>query len=523
MRNNTQNSIQLTRRKLMLASFAGVIAEATGPSALSQVLQEAKSTHKNVLLVAIDDLRPELGVYNAPLALSPNIDAFSETGLTFDQAFVHQAICAPSRATLMTGLRPDTTGIYGLRQPVSTVLPASSPILNRTFKNAGFETVSIGKIFHHITDVAEGWSQPAYDMMKDDATRARRMALSPETYLEGYKWGEAGNLDRHGTWRAPPFEGADVGDYAYADGNNTLHAMQRLHELAYTQKRFLMCFGFHRPHLPFFAPRKYWDLYDPADIEVPPLKTRPEGAPPYALASSGETRNYANTEQDRSEPFSDEFSRRMTHGYLACVSYIDSLFGELMRTLCKLKLEKETIVVVWGDHGYKLGEYGQYNKHTNYEVDVRVPLIVHVPGMETAGQRTSALVETVDIFPSLLELTGQSVPETLEGLSFKPLLKSPDRPWKTAAFHQYPRSANDSDGTGSTVRREMMGYAVRTDGFRYVAWVDRETGEVLFQELYDLKNDPDETVNVAREARFAEKVAELEQTRLAGWKSAKPV
>lgn len=485
-------------------------------------LAKAIESKKNVLLVSIDDLRPMLGAYGASTVQSPKLDEFSKSALLFERAYVHQAICAPSRANLMTGLRPDTTGIYGLRTKVSDALP-DHVTLSQAFRNAGYETLSIGKVYHHIDDDLESWSVPPHDAYKDPTFGDNRQSLTPENYLQGFEWGEEGNLDRHGKWRAPPSEAADVGDFAYPDGRNSLFAIQQFAKLEHTGSPFLMCLGFHRPHLAFNAPKKYWDLYDPAEIEIPSFNTAPVGSPDYALARSGELRNYAGTEQDPNVPFSDEFTRKMIHGYMACVSYVDELFGQIMDALAKYSLADDTVVVVWGDHGYKLGEYGQFNKHSNFEIDTRIPLLIRTPGMDTGGQKSTAFVETVDIYPTLTDLAGLPANASLEGISFAPVIHDPDRSWKSAAFQQYPRSSVDTAGTGSVaMKRDLMGYAVRTDSFRYVVWVEKETGNITARELYDLNIDPGETVNRIEQRKYQKDILKLETLRQGGWRVALP-
>jgi arylsulfatase A-like enzyme len=514
-----KNSIRnpaLTRRSV-LAGGAGLTAALSLPG-----LARAMESGKNVLLVSIDDLRPMLGAYGASLVQSPRIDAFARTALLFERAYVQQAICAPSRANLMTGLRPDSTGIYGLNRRVSDALP-DHVTLSQAFRNAGYETISIGKIYHHADDDIGSWSVPPHDAYLDPTFADNRQSLTPESYLVGIKWGEAGNLDRRGNWRAPPFEAADVGDHAYPDGRNTLYAIQQLARLDYKKSPFLMCMGFRRPHLAFYAPRKYWDLYDPAKIELPSWRTAAVGAPDYALARSGETRNYADTEQDPDVPFSEEFTRKMIHGYMACVSYVDALFGQIMDALAQYGLAENTIIALWGDHGYKLGEYGQFNKHSNYEIDTRIPLMIRTPGMKSGGRKSNAFVETVDIYPTLLELAGLDNAQPVEGLSFAPLVEAPDRPWKTATFQQYPRNARDSDGVGDVpISRNLMGYAVRTDAFRYVVWLETDTGKITARELYDLRIDPGETVNRINERKYRQDIKKLEALRQGGWRVALP-
>jgi iduronate 2-sulfatase len=268
--------------------------------------------------------------------------------------------------------------------------------------------------------------------------------------------------------------------------------------------------GFLKPHLPFVAPKKYWDLYRPEDMHPAPNSSMPQDAPDYAGHSSGELRQYHGI--PRTGPLSAEQARSMVHGYHAALSYMDAQVGRLLAALEESGAARNTVVVLWGDHGWQLGEHGMWCKHTNYETSTHAPLIVAAPGL--APVKTDGLVEFVDIYPSLADLCGLPAPEGVEGVSFRPLMAAPRRAWKKAAFSQYPRNVAGM-GPG-------MGYSVRTDRWRLVEWSPRRNPDLKEYELYDHRADPQENVNLARRPEHAETLRELTATLRAGWKAAVP-
>ncbi|OHB77221.1 MAG: hypothetical protein A2Z25_08215, partial [Planctomycetes bacterium RBG_16_55_9] len=417
----------------------------------------------NVLFIAVDDLRPQLGCYGRKEIISPNIDRLASRGLLFERAYCQQAVCAPSRASLLTGARPDTTRIYDLNTPVRKVMP-NVVTLPQHFKDNGYETVSIGKIYHHPKDDRQGWSAEPYraGTFPEGAWKGRGY-LTDEAVAQMERYDKA-NPDMQG--RGPAFEAADVPDSAYPDGGNTEHAIRELNRLK--GKSFFLAMGFYRPHLPFNAPKKYWDMYKPQDIRLADNPFIPRNAPSYATTDWGELRSYYGI--PKKGPCSDELAQQLIHGYYACVSYTDAMIGRLLDELDRLKLTDNTVIILWGDHGWKLGEHAGWCKHTNFELDTHVPMILSVPGMKTAGKRTWALTEYVDIYPTLCQACGLSLPAHLEGLSMMPLVDNPGRPWKKAAFSQYPRG-------------KVMGYTLRTERFRYTEWRERKTDKVMAREL----------------------------------------
>jgi arylsulfatase A-like enzyme len=494
--------------------FLSLIAAGTAGAALSPVSSLSdrrawgtESPKRNVLFVAVDDLRPQLGCYGHEEIRSPNIDRLAARGLLFERAYCQQAVCAPSRASLLTGTRPDTTKIYNLSTPVRKAMP-DVLTLPQHFRNHGYETVSLGKIYHHRNDDnGKGWSVPAWHPKGE--WKGRGYVSAEAIHLMEER--DATNPEKKGI--GPPVDAADVADNGYPDGATADRAIQELRRLK--DKPFFLAAGFYKPHLPFNAPKKYWDLYDRSRIQLPANRDAPDGAPPFALTSWGELRQYVGI--PRQGNVSDEQARELIHGYYACVSYMDAQLGRVLDELERLGLREKTAVVLWGDHGWKLGEYSAWCKHTNFELDTHAPLILSTPGRKNAGRKTRALVEFVDIYPSLCEAAGLPLPNHLEGTSMLPLFENPERRWKSAAFSQYPRGRSQASGG-----RPVMGYTMRTDRWRYTEWVDRKTGEAVAVELYDHSNDPGENVNVADRPANRAVVAKLGKMLDAGWRAARP-
>ena len=441
----------------------------------------------NVLFLAVDDLRPELGCYGHPTIKSPNIDRLAAQGLLFERAYCQQAVCAPSRISLLTGLRPDATGIYDLQHPLRKTKPdvLSMP---QYFKEHGYQTVSLGKIYHHARDDNRiGWTQPAW---RPKGGWTGRGYLDPESIRRIQPRDQAGGYPGVG----PAYESPDVPDEAYPDGVTARKAVEELRRLSRSDRPFFLAVGFLKPHLPFNAPRRWWDLYDRAAIHVPERNTWPDGMPPLAGTSWGELRKYAG--MPRKGPMPAAEAVNLIHGYYACVSYTDALVGKVLGELDRLGLRNNTVIILWGDHGWKLGDYGAWCKHTNFELDTHVPLILSVPGQKTVGRRTQALVEFVDIFPTLAELCGLEVPAACEGASMVPLVADPNRPWKEAAFSQYPRG-------------RAMGYSLRSGRWRYTEWIDRRSGKRVARELYDHAQSGVAQRNLASDPKFHDVVQRL--------------
>jgi iduronate 2-sulfatase len=456
----------------------------------------------NVLFVVLDDLRPQLGCYGHRQIISTNIDNLARDGILFERAYCQQAVCAPSRSSVLSGCRPDTTRIYDLATPLRKRMPDILS-LPEHFKNNGYEAISIGKVYHHPKDDLQGWSREPFQSRGDWQGRGYLTDEAIEAVKKNEEILRQRNDRRKGV--GPAFEAADVPDNAYHDGKDTDVAIEALRQIK--DRPFFLGMGYHKPHLPFNAPKRYWDMYPPGSIKLAENPFEPEGVTEFSLTNFGELRGYFG--MPKTGPVPDDQARQLIHGYSACVSYVDAQLGRLLAELDRLKLRDKTIIILWGDHGWKLGEHASWCKHTNFEIDARAPMIISVPRMRNAGEHTNTLAEFVDMYPTLCELCELPIPEHVEGLSFVPVLEKPDRPWKKAAFSQYPR-------------RDVMGYTMRTERYRYTEWQDRKSGEVKAWELYDHQRDPQENVNVIDRPEYAEDIRDLEITMKRGWRDAIP-
>lgn len=446
----------------------------------------------NILFIAVDDLRPELGCYGQSKIISPNIDRLAAEGTLFERAYCQQAVCAPSRNSLMTGLRPDAIGIYDLYTNFRTKVPGVVT-LPQHFKNNGYRAETVGKIYHtgHGNyDDTLSWSVPKWSVASVDYVDSGDTVRANGSYptINGKKI----------PWLAST---APAGNFI--DTRTTDQAIERLQVLK--DQSFFLAVGYVKPHLPFVAPKKYWDMYDPNSIEIPDL-SEPENMPEVALHNFGELRKYHGIPSEG--PLSEEQARNMIHGYYACVTHVDAEIGRLMSKLSELGLNDNTVVILWGDHGWKLGEYGSWCKHTNFESDTRVPLIVKSPVNQESGGRTSALVEFVDIYPSLCELAGLKLPHHLQGDSFVTLMNDPSQTGKKVALSQYPRGAD----LGYDRKKEIMGYSIRAGNYRFTRWQLYENPDsVVAIELYDHDQSSVAKVNLAEDPSFQDKVDEMSQ------------
>lgn len=436
---------------------------------------------RNVLFIAVDDLRVELGCYGSQHVLSPNIDRLARTGTLFERAYCQQTVCNPSRASMLTGLRPDTLRVWDLpthfrqNRPDAVTLP-------QLFMRNGYHAQCVGKIFHN-------WRQD--DWKGDPASWSVPAVLHYNSH---------GNDKPQVKGAVPPnlattkgLECRDVPDNAYFDGRVTDTAIKTLRQLSKTEKTFFLAVGFWKPHTPFNAPKKYWDLYDREKVPMPTNLTPPTDVPEVALT------------KDRIGGLTADNLREMHHGHLAAISYLDAQVGRVLAELDALNLRMNTIVVFWSDHGIHIGEHGLMNKTTAFELDAGVPLIIATPDHK-AGQRTDALVELLDIYPTLAELCQLPAPKELEGVSLVPLLKDPTGTVKEVALTQTPRP-NYLRGK----MPEVMGYSIRTPRFRYTEWRDFKTGKPKAVELYDHDRDPAETKNLANAPKQASNLEELKR------------
>lgn len=447
----------------------------------------------NVLLILVDDLKPALGCYGDPVAKTPNMDALAARGMRFDLAYCNQAVCAPSRFTLMLGSHSTSTGLYGLGSQLRQVVPDAVTMPQYFARHGGYRTESLGKVFHighgnhgdpqsfgveHFHDKVIEYLDPA----STDGGKLTR----EEAYFTNQKLDEIRSLPR-----GAAFESPDVADAEYADGRVAAEAVKRLR--AARERRaedgtpFFIAVGFARPHLPFSAPKRYWDLYDSASLPMPEFEELPKDAPAVAGKRGGEIANYKPVPAGRDATFSDELKRKLIHGYYASTSFVDAQIGKVIDELVRLRLSDETIVVLWGDHGFHLGDLGIWTKHTNYEQANRIPILISAPGVTRPGSSTKQLAESVDIFPTLAELAGlpaPQVPQRIDGMSLVPVLKDPASRVRDHAYHAYPK--------------KKLGRAIRTARYRLVEWKAPGDGAAAAEfELYDYETDPLETRNLA--------------------------
>jgi iduronate 2-sulfatase len=465
------------------------------------------SDRPNVLLICVDDLKPLLGCYGDTTVKSPNIDRLAARGLRFERAYCNQAVCAPSRNALLTGWRPQTLGIYDLGTNFREAAP-DAITLPQHFMAHGYRAEGLGKVFHvghgNHND-RDSWSVPHWnaDVVRYalPESRAPRGLTREEALFSNEPGQRAARLPR-----GAAYESADVPDSAYPDGQLAEEAIRRLQSAAKNPDQpFFIAVGFVKPHLPFCAPKKYWDLYDRSSFALPERRTPPDGAPEFAPTNWGELRQYSQIPESGDLP--DELQRTLIHGYHAAVSYMDAQLGRVIEALDEAGLTDNTIIVFWGDHGWHLGDHGMWCKHSNYEQAARIPLIVVAPGVTDDGAVSQGLVESVDIYPTLCNLAGLPVPEGLDGTSFHATLKDPVAATKEAVFHVYPRG-------------NMIGRAVRTARHRLVEWKrPGADADSAILELYDYEADPDETKNLAAEQP---EVVVTTRAILAKWPEAKP-
>ncbi|RMF36886.1 MAG: iduronate-2-sulfatase [Planctomycetota bacterium] len=448
----------------------------------------------NVLLILVDDLKPALGCYGDPAAVTPNIDALAQRGLRFRLAYCNQAVCAPSRFTLMLGSHSTSTGLYGLGNRLRDVLP-DAVTLPQFFARFGYHTQSLGKVFHighGNTGDPTSFMEPHFhekviEYLLPESTEGGKLTRE-EAYFTNQQLGNIRSLPRGAAFEAP-----DVTDEAYADGRVAAEAVRRLEAARAARESdgtpFFMAVGFARPHLPFCAPKKYWDAIDPARLPMPAWEELPRGAPAVAGKRGGEITNYAPVPESADVIRDPELKRKLIHGYYASASYTDAQVGKVLDAVDRLGLADNTIIVLWGDHGFHLGDLGIWTKHTNYEQANRIPLIVVAPGVTSAGSTTDQLAESVDVYPTLCELAGlpqPQVPQPLDGVSMVPVLKDPSVRVRDHAYHAYPK--------------RKMGRAIRTEQFRLVEWKPLGNPQATAEyELYDYWNDPHETRNWAEE------------------------
>jgi arylsulfatase A-like enzyme len=485
-------------RRTFLAWAAAAAGAAAMPGGLSASAPDGAAGDRkpsggrkpNVLFIAVDDLRPELGCYGVREILSPNIDRLAKRGILFDRAYCQQAVCNPSRASLLTGLRPDTLKVWDLVTKFRDLTP-DAVTLPQYFKQNGYYAVGMGKIFHNPFPDPPSWTIPDQPSPKGCRLYSKEaQRVLDQRYAEACRKGMSMEEARNRI-RGPATECEDVPDNRRFDGALGDLAVEYLQKAKAQPLPFFLAVGFILPHLPWTPPKKYWYLYDPMKIPMATNDFLPHGAPPMAMGGFYELQNqsdFKGAPNPEDGTLTEAQRRRLKHGYYASVSFTDAQVGRLLDELDRLGLSDNTIVVLWGDHGWKLGEHNGWCKQTNYEVDTRSPLLFVVPGAKTAGKTTAALAEFVDIYPTLCDLAGLPLPPNLAGRSLTPVLGDPSASVKAAAFSQFPRRWEGAS---------YMGYAMRTDRYRYVEWLNRRTAEVAAVELYDEKADPEENTNIA--------------------------
>ena len=466
--------------KLLLLTFVLAWPAVADRSHAAQTNRQAPTRKLNVLFIVADDLRNSLGCYGDTSVVSPNIDRLAKRGVRFDQAYCQYPVCNPSRTSFLTGLRPDTTRVQNNNTFFRSNLP-DVLTLPELFKKNGYYTASLGKIFHR-----GGTMEEVNESMADP------QSWSHVRFFQGTVKGQQGegrNLTG-GELAWCRWLSAEGDDEDQPDGQIATEAVRLINEKR--NEPFFLAIGFHKPHDPFIAPKKYFDLYPPNKIKLPqdPANRSPEV--PFALPNAyPQFKNFTDKERT-------EFKR----AYLAGLTFTDTQLGKVLTALEQNKLWENTLIVFLGDHGYHLGERGWWNKNTLFELSARAPLLFYAPQAKANGKSSRALVEFVDLYPTIAELCGLAAPANLEGLSFKPLLDNPAREWKRAAFTQ-------------VLRGRVQGRTVRTARWRYTEWEGSAGAE-----LYDHQNDPGEYRNLANDPAFAKQVAEMQQTLKGGWRAA---
>ncbi|MDD2597865.1 MAG: sulfatase [Kiritimatiellae bacterium] len=485
----------------------------------------------NILMIPVDDLKPLMGCYGHPQIITPNLDRLAQKGTTFLNNACQQAVCGPTRASLMTSRYPDSTGVWDLDTPMRSVNP-DILTLPQYLIQQGYETTGIGKTYHNPGCTDGKYDAPSWSIRYN----SQAITLTPTKYglptggylhpetqrayalgqkdVRGQKFRSGGArkiamTKVGGPMTAPATEclDTDLPDAAYYDGAMTDAACALLDKLALGDKPFFLSVGYLKPHLPFVAPRKYWDMYKREEIQVHPFQDMAQHSPEFAYNRNyGELRSYSDMPTTAEGGLSVDQQKQLIHGYRACVSYVDAQIGRLLDKVERLGIAENTIICLWGDHGWHIGDHGQWCKHTNYEQAVRSPLIIAAPGLK-GGQRCASPTGHIDIFPTLCALAGLPLPECVQGLDLTPLLREPAASMRSAILSQYPRTVNGMPA---------MGYTLRDKRHRYVKWLQMDyrkgerAGLLVATELYDYENDPMETVNLAASQEHAAIVREFE-------------
>lgn len=471
---------------LLVLSLA---AGCSSRSAAQSVTVQTPAKRPNVLFIMADDFRAELASYGSP-AITPNLDRLAMMGVQFERAYAQQAVCNPSRSSMLTGRRPDTIRIWNNSTHFRDLNPDVTT-LPLWFKEHGYETRCVGKIFHNWHTQVHGdprsWSAPEFLHFANHGDDLPQVVGElPPNFAKtttGFGYPKTGIC-----------ECRDVPDEAYYDGRVAAEAVKTLSQVK--DRPFFLAVGFWKPHAPFNAPKRYWDFYDRA--KLPPLDPRrPEGAPDIAFHESTEILGPVATQKK----LTPEQTAEMRHGYFANISYMDAQLGKVLDALEKSGVADNTIVTFVGDHGYHIGEHTLWGKTSNFELDARTPMLIAAPRVAAAGRKTKSPAELLDMFPTLVDLCGLPTPKGLEGLSLVPVLRDPSKSVQPAAFTQHPRPAY-YDRTPSA-RPTAMGVSIRTPQVRYTEWRDWTTGKTIAKELYADADEPAETRNQVDDPAFA--------------------
>jgi len=532
-----QNYIMMkSNRNLRISGKAiiGSIPVFTGLIMCSCTHNSTEKKAPNILFIIVDDLRPELGCFGNSLIKTPNIDKLAEKSMIFTNAFCHIGISAPARASMMTGLRPDSTRVWHLEDKFRKNLPDVLTI-PQYLHQFGYYTVGIGKIFHNHMPDSVSFDEPdlrpakyrTEDMIQRDAesfyydeslqkeldsVRNERLRKDPNAYAGGWAYGRS-------------VECSDAPDSSFYDGAQTLLTIESMKRLKGRKEPFFLTLGLYRPHLPFSAPKKYWDMYNRDSIPLASNDYLPINSPVFAMNSNHELRGCYDLEFVKHPSvyrLPDDTARMLRHGYYASISYIDACIGLLIKEMDKMGLLKNTIIVITGDNGFKLGEHRAWCKHTNYIIDTRIPLIVYTPELENKGKHCSRLIEHVDLFPTFCQLAGIEIPKYLQGTSFVPLLKNPYAEWKSAAFTQFHRKPQETPDQNRYMAYSIITYQYRYTEWRYWDYEHKTAGSLVATELYDLISDPEENINISNLPENKNLVEGLSQRLNKGWRYALP-
>jgi iduronate 2-sulfatase len=478
-----QGSNHTMKIAFVLALFVSVTA----------AFEIAVAAQPNILFIAVDDMRPDLGCYGNTVVKTPNIDRIAARGVVFNKAYCQQAVCSPSRTAIMTGLRPDVTKVWDLETHFRAAQP-NCITLPQHFKANGYRCAALGKIYHAGFEDGRSWNEPHWyprgrAVDTDPLDWTKQIVTRHEVNVEEYSNPLTSSAPRNNgkaSKRGPAFEVSPKTDDELPDGATAAEAVKRLAALNTNKGPFFLAVGFLKPHLPFVAPKKYWDLYDPDAIPIPTTDKLPDGCPDFAGHTNGELHSYPGV--PKGDPIPADFAKTLRHGYYACLSYTDAQIGRLLDALDKEGLADNTIIVLWGDHGWQLGDHGLWHKHTNFEIAARAPLLISVPGTKTTGRKCEAPVEFVDVYPTLAAVCGLSIPEGLGGSSLQAFIDDPSAPSEDVAISQYPKRAPEGP---------VMGYSIRNNRWRATFWRERSGSKIVATELYDHQNDPHETVSLA--------------------------